>query len=56
MTQTQHKAKAYNVYLRGKLIDTVWFTGYTAEEARKSLIDHDCYNPAIVVNARKVQS
>jgi len=47
------KAKAYDVYLRGKLIDTVWFTGYTAEEARVSLINHDGYDPAIVVRARR---
>jgi hypothetical protein len=43
------KAIAYRVFLRGRHIDTVWFTGYTAEEARRSLIDHDGYDPAIVV-------
>lgn len=46
------KAIAYNVYLNGRLIDTVWFTGYTADEARKSLIDHDGYDPRIVVRVR----
>ena len=45
--------KAYNVYLRGKLIDTVWFTGYTIEEAKKSLIDHDGYDPDIVVKLNR---
>ena len=45
---------AYNVYLRGKLIDTVWFTGYTTEEAKKSLINHDGYDPDIkVTRARR---
>jgi len=43
------KAIAYNVYLRGRLIDTVWFTGYTADEARISLINHDGYSSNIVV-------
>ena len=45
------KAVAFNVYLRGTLVDTVWFTGYTADEARRSLIDHDGYDPAITVRA-----
>lgn len=40
---------AYNVYLFGKLFDTVWFTGYTAEEARLSLIGHDGYDYRITV-------
>ena len=44
-------AKAYDVFLNGKLIDTVWFTGYTAEEARKSLIEHDGYDPRILVSS-----
>ena len=47
------KAKAYNVYLRGKLIDIVWFTGYTVEEARRSLINHDGYDDRIVVREGK---
>lgn len=47
------KTAAYRVFLRGKHIDTVWFTGYTVEEARKSLIEHDGYNPAIVVRAER---
>jgi len=43
------KARAYNVYLYGRHIDTVWFTGYTCEEARLSLINHDGYHYAIEV-------
>lgn len=43
------KCKAYEVYLNGKHIDTVWMTGYTVEEVKKSLVDHDSYNPNIVV-------
>jgi hypothetical protein len=46
------KAKAYNVYRHGRLIDTVWFTGYTAEEARRSLIEHDGYPSDIEVRER----
>ena len=45
------KAKAFRVFLNGKHIDTVWFTGYTAEEARRSLIEHDGYDPRIRVAA-----
>lgn len=44
---------AFDVYLRGRWIDTVWFTGYTAQEARISLIHHDGYDPRIVVRARR---
>lgn len=46
------KTDAYLVYLNGRLIDTVWFTGYTVEEARKSLIEHDGYNSRIIVKGR----
>ena len=46
---------AWNVYLHGKLIDTVFFTrDCDVEYIRKSLINHDGYNDAIVVlKARK---
>ena len=41
---------AYNVYLYGKLIDTVFQSGVsTVEEVKRSLIDHDGYDPAIRV-------
>ena len=47
---------AYNVYLRGKLIDTVFWNSHcdggakiTAEDVKKSLINHDGYNPDIKV-------
>lgn len=46
-------AKTYHVYLGGKKIDTVFFTGYTADEVRKSLINHDGYDPAITVTVRR---
>lgn len=46
---------AWNVYLHGKLIDTVFFNrDCDSEYIRKSLINHDGYNDAIVVRkARK---
>lgn len=42
--------QAWDVYLNGKLIDTVFATGYDAEEMRRSLINHDGYDPAITVH------
>ena len=48
----KNQTKAFNVYLNGKLIDTVWFTGYTADEARESLINHDGYDSRIKITAK----
>lgn len=47
------KQEAFDVYLRGKLIDTVFAKGYTVEEMKKSLIKHDGYDPAITVRKAK---
>lgn len=42
--------QAWSVYLHGRLIDTVFFTpSCDADYVRRSLIDHDGYNPAITV-------
>lgn len=44
--------QAFNVYLNGKKIDTVFYsTGASVDrdEVRRSLIDHDGYDPAISV-------
>lgn len=46
-------ADAFDVYLNGKHIDTVWFTGYTAEEAYRSLVNHDGYDPGITVRRER---
>jgi hypothetical protein len=44
------KSIGWNVYLGGKLIDTVWFDeDMSAEDVRRSLINHDGYDPAITV-------
>ena len=40
--------KKWNVWLGGKCIDTVFFSpDMTAEEVKKSLVEHDGYHPAI---------
>ena len=42
--------QAWNVYLNGKLIDTVFFVpSMDAGDVKRSLVDHDGYDPAIVV-------
>lgn len=43
------KMKAYLVFLNGEEVDTVFYTGYTSEEIKKSLVEHDGYNPNIRV-------
>lgn len=45
--------RAYDVYLHGRWIDTVYFIRCTTEEVRRSLIDHDGYSPSISVICRK---
>ena len=41
---------AWNVYLNGRLIDTVWYNSdCDAEYIRNGLIGHDGYNPRIIV-------
>lgn len=49
------KSTAFDVIRGNKITDTVWFTGYTESEARKSLIEHDGYPPDIRVKARPVR-
>ena len=42
--------KAYNVYMNGRKIDTVfWVDNSTSEEVKRNLIDHDGYDPSINV-------
>jgi len=42
--------KTFNVYLNGKKIDTVFWSGpCDSEEVKRSLINHDGYDPAINV-------
>jgi hypothetical protein len=43
------KQEAFDVHLHGKRIDTVFATGYTVDEMKTSLINHDGYNPSITV-------
>jgi hypothetical protein len=49
-TVSESNMQAFDVYLNGKLIDTVFYTkGFDAEEVKKSLIDHDGYDPEIEI-------
>jgi hypothetical protein len=43
------KMKAFDVYLAGHRIDTVWFNSVDADEVRQSLIAWDGYDPEITV-------
>ena len=50
----------WDVYLDGKKIDTVFYTVradggavQTAEDVKRSLVDHDGYSPTIVVKKGK---
>lgn len=47
------RSEAFDVYLHGKCIDTVFATGYDCEEMRRSLINHDAYDAAITVRKAK---
>jgi hypothetical protein len=48
---------AFNVYFKGRIIDTVFYSNNTKEttkDVKKSLVEHDGYHPNIVVRkARK---
>jgi len=44
----------FNVYLYGKLIDSVFYNiNITSQEVKKSLVDHDGYNPNITIKQVK---
>ena len=44
------RMNAWNVYLNGRLIDTVFYDKTCdTEYVRESLINHDGYNPNIIV-------
>ena len=57
MTATINNAhQAYDVFLRGKEIDTVFYSASlneSAEDVKRSLVNHDGYDPSIVVVKRK---
>lgn len=47
--------KAFKVTLDGKMIDMVFYQdSFTPEEVKRSLIDHDFYNPRINVRRAKL--
>lgn len=43
------RQRSYDVYLRGRWVDRVFYTGGTVDEVRHDLVNHDGYSPAIVV-------
>lgn len=45
--------QAFDVIRNGKVIDTVFATGYTEDEMYRSLVNHDGYPADIVVKERK---
>jgi hypothetical protein len=48
--ETLTKQELFKVYQHGKQIDGVFYNaGYTAQEVKKSLIEHDGYDPDITV-------
>lgn len=54
MAGTPHVA--FDVFLRGKEIDTVFYSKdakVDAEEVKRSLINHDGYDPGITVTQRR---
>ena len=51
------RAIAWNVYLNGKLIDTVFYDAdCDADYVRRGLINHDGYDPRIVVRKARASS
>jgi hypothetical protein len=48
------KLTKWNIYLNNELIDSVFFTKKTtAEEIKRSLVQHDGYDPLIEVKEEK---
>jgi len=52
------KSHGWEVYLNGRHIDTVFYdeTYSTADEVKRSLVEHDGYNPGIEVYRDKVKA
>jgi hypothetical protein len=50
MEGTEMKLKAWKIYLNGILVEEDYFgSSMTAAEVKKALVDHDGYDPSIVV-------
>jgi len=47
------KSTAWNVYLNGRLIDTVWDQASRACDVKDSLVNHDGYSIRIKVCKRR---
>ena len=46
---TQRRVEAWEIYLKGRLIDLVYGKNFTANGMKRALIEFDGYSPAIVV-------
>ncbi|WP_374335438.1 hypothetical protein [Methyloversatilis sp.] len=54
MSEQKARMTAWAVFLNGKQIDTVFYLPeITAQEVREGLINHDGYDPQIVVRKEK---
>jgi hypothetical protein len=54
MSREQSRHQAFDVFLNGRNIDTVFYSRdakMTNDEVKRSLVNHDGYNPAIIVRA-----
>lgn len=52
MDKRRRKARsveAWEVYLKGRLIDLVYGRDFTANRMKRALVEYDGYSPAIVV-------
>jgi hypothetical protein len=49
VARRRNPAHKFNVYLRGKLIDSVFSTETSTAEMKRSLVNHDGYDPGIRV-------
>ncbi len=48
--------QAFDVYLNGKCIDTVFYSAgvkVDRDEVKRSLVNHDGYDPSIIVRKRR---
>ena len=46
---TQRAVEAWEIYLKGRLIDLVYGKNFTARGMKRALVEFDGYSPAIVV-------
>jgi hypothetical protein len=55
MRTKSQRQRAFDVYLNGRIIDTVFYSTSTpvdVEEVKRSLVNHDGYDDRIIVKER----